>query len=508
MVSGRRAAGMRGKPWVLRVLLLAFTALFCGVIGAVPPAGGAAVPASALDTVAPAVTSSSEAPAVSPSEQPAPPPPPAPAPAPAPSAEPVPPPAGTGAAPPAGATEPNSGDQDAPAGTTAPGGAGSGGDSPTTAPGTPTTSPSCAAGGAAPRRRGCPPATPGETADPGETPTPGGTAGPTSSPSCGAGRGTGSTAATGGNCGGTVVCPSLGRPFDALPLPGCPPGDHPTGGPSDGGGDSGNGGGGGTSGGSGGSSGSGGAPVVRCDDGSWARTAGDCPIRRVQCPNTPVSVAVGEPCPKPASARPVPVACWDGSTAPSTAACPPDRTFCPGGVTVPLGSRCAEPAESAKCPPGTARVLGACTPIARPGSPPPPPGVPVAREPEPGELRFDRYVLAAGDLLYAQGAGCTPGAETTLTAGGELVGRTVADQDGRFETVVRFASFRPGHRQVAADCGAHLASGVDMMLVSADTSASVPSVALPFLLAFGSLAVHRQTAPCAAVAPGGGSRSG
>ncbi|OHV35487.1 hypothetical protein CC117_19535 [Parafrankia colletiae] len=147
-------------------------------------------------------------------------------------------------------------------------------------------------------------------------------------------------------------------------------------------------------------------------------------------------------------------------------------------------------AVTAACPDGTVRVLGVCTPIAAPGSPAPRPGVPVARVPVPGELRFDRYVLSAGDLLYAQGAGCTPGAETTLTAGGELVGRTVADQDGRFETVVRFASFRPGYRQVDAECGIRLGSGVEMMLVSAHTSASTPSLLLLFFLAGGGLAVR------------------
>ncbi|OAA21780.1 hypothetical protein UG55_105443 [Frankia sp. EI5c] len=162
---------------------------------------------------------------------------------------------------------------------------------------------------------------------------------------------------------------------------------------------------------------------------------------------------------------------------------------------MPLGARCAEPAPAAACPEGTVRVLGVCTPVTRPGAPEPPAGVPAAREPEPGELRFDRYVLSAGDPLYAQGAGCTPGAETTLlTTGGELVGRTVADQDGRFETVVRFASFRPGYRQVVAECGIQLRSGVGMMLVSADTSVSAASVLLLFCLAAGSLAVHLRTA--------------
>ncbi|WP_232295294.1 hypothetical protein [Parafrankia sp. EUN1f] len=147
-------------------------------------------------------------------------------------------------------------------------------------------------------------------------------------------------------------------------------------------------------------------------------------------------------------------------------------------------------------------MLGVCTPIARPGAPQPAAGVPMAREPEPGELRFDRYVLSAGDPLYAQGAGCTPGAETMLAADGELVGRTVADQDGRFETVVRFASFRPGHRQVVADCGIRLASGVDMMLVSADTSVSPSSLLLLFCLAVGGLAVHQQAAPRHGRSPG------
>ncbi|KPM52604.1 hypothetical protein CcI49_15020 [Frankia sp. CcI49] len=147
------------------------------------------------------------------------------------------------------------------------------------------------------------------------------------------------------------------------------------------------------------------------------------------------------------------------------------------------------------CRAGSVRVLGVCTPIARAGAPQPARGVPVAREPEPGELRFDRYVLSAGDPLYAQGAGCSPGGETMLTAGGELVGRTVADQDGRFETVVRFASFRPGHRQVVADCGVRLQAGVDMMLVSADSSVSVSSLLLLFCLAAGGLAVHQQAAP-------------
>jgi hypothetical protein len=139
--------------------------------------------------------------------------------------------------------------------------------------------------------------------------------------------------------------------------------------------------------------------------------------------------------------------------------------------------------------------MGVCTPVAAPGTPPPPTGIPVAREPEPGELLFDRNVVAAGDTMFAFGAGCDPGADVVLTAGGELVGRTVADQDGRFETVVHFATFRPGYRPVSATCGKDLEpSGIDMVLVSADTSASAPSILLPFFLVLGFMAVRYQMA--------------
>ncbi|WP_163554645.1 hypothetical protein [Candidatus Frankia alpina] len=160
---------------------------------------------------------------------------------------------------------------------------------------------------------------------------------------------------------------------------------------------------------------------------------------------------------------------------------------------MPLDELCAVPAPP-RCAKGTVRVLGECTAVLVSGAPQPPVGTPVAREAQAGELLFDRTVVTPGDLLFARGAGCRPGAPVVLTAGGELVGRAVADQAGTFETVVQFASFRPGYRPVEVNCGKELNAGIDMVLVSADTSAAAPSVLLPLFLALSFLAVHYQLA--------------
>ncbi|WP_231861334.1 MULTISPECIES: hypothetical protein [Frankia] len=222
-------------------------------------------------------------------------------------------------------------------------------------------------------------------------------------------------------------------------------------------------------------------------------TADQCPLPQRFCAGSPVGVPVGEACPAPTPSPPVPVVCWDGSVRAATLDCPAGRRLCPGGVAVPLDELCAVPAPP-RCAKGTVRVLGACTPVLPAGAPEPPVGTPVAREAHPGELLFDRTVVTAGDTLFARGAGCRPGAPAVLTAGGELVGRAVADQAGTFETVVQFASFRPGYRPVKADCGKDLDAGIDMVLVSADTSATATSVLLPLFLALSFLAVHYQLA--------------
>jgi len=235
-------------------------------------------------------------------------------------------------------------------------------------------------------------------------------------------------------------------------------------------------------------------PQFVCWDGSTRSSADECPIERAQCPGGSISVPVGEPCPTPEPTPAPPVTCWDGSTAATTFDCPAGRTFCPGGVTVPAGEKCPPTESETRCAQGTVRVLGVCTPVLPDNAPAPKNGAPPPREADPGELLFDRHVITAGEELYARGAGCSPGAETTLTADGELVGRTVADQDGRFETGVRFGSFRPGYREVTVSCGTELAAGIEMVLVAADTSASATSVLLPFFLALGFLAVNYQAA--------------
>lgn len=223
-------------------------------------------------------------------------------------------------------------------------------------------------------------------------------------------------------------------------------------------------------------------------------SADQCPLPQRYCPGSPVGVPEGQQCPPPPRpTQPAPVVCWDGSTRAATADCPAGRLMCPGGASVPLDQQCPTPAPP-RCAKGTVRLLGVCTPARRSSDPPPPVGAPDPREARPGELLFDRTIITAGDTLFARGAGCQPGAPATLTAGGELVGRAVADQAGTFETVVQFASFQPGYRPIEARCGARLDAGIDMVLVSADTSASPPSVLLPLFLALSFLAVHYQMA--------------
>ncbi|MCK9896210.1 hypothetical protein [Frankia sp. AgB32] len=234
--------------------------------------------------------------------------------------------------------------------------------------------------------------------------------------------------------------------------------------------------------------------TVTCPDGSVRSSVDQCLPPQRYCAGSPVSVPVGQACPPPPRPEPpVPVICWDGSQHAATADCPAGRLMCPGGASVELDQQCPVSAPP-RCVKGKVRVLGVCTPAQRPGDPAPPVGQPVAREARPGELLFDRTVVTAGDTLFARGAGCRPGAQVTLTASGELVGQAVADQAGTFETVVQFASFRPGYRPVEVRCGEELTAGIDMVLVSADTSASTSSVLLPLFLALSFLAVHYQMA--------------
>ncbi|MCL9798390.1 hypothetical protein, partial [Frankia sp. AgKG'84/4] len=234
--------------------------------------------------------------------------------------------------------------------------------------------------------------------------------------------------------------------------------------------------------------------TITCPDGSVRASVDLCLPPQRYCPGSPVSVPVGQACPAPPRPEPpVPVICWDGSQHAATADCPAGKLMCPGGASVELGQKCPVSAPP-RCAKGEVRLLGVCTAAARPGDPAPPVGQPVAREARPGELLFDRTVITAGDTLFARGAGCRPGAQVTLTAGGELVGQAVADQAGTFETVVQFASFRPGYRPVEVRCGTALTAGIDMVLVSADTSASTSSVLLPLFLALSFLAVHYQMA--------------
>lgn len=235
---------------------------------------------------------------------------------------------------------------------------------------------------------------------------------------------------------------------------------------------------------------------VTCSDGSVRDRADQCPLPQRSCPGTSVGVPVGTACPSPPTpTAPVPVICWDGSQHAATADCPSGRVMCPGGISVPLEQTCPSP-EPTRCARGTVRVLGVCTPVRRASDPVPPVGQPEVREAKAGELLFDRTIVSAGDTLFARGAGCDPGAQATLTTGGELVGRAVADRSGTFETVVQFASFEPGHRPVEARCAGEkpLTAGIDMVLVAADTSASATSVLLPLFLALSFLAVHYQMA--------------
>jgi hypothetical protein len=161
---------------------------------------------------------------------------------------------------------------------------------------------------------------------------------------------------------------------------------------------------------------------------------------------------------------------------------------CPGGISVPAGTSCPP-----SCPPQVNPPGSGCAPV----DTPPSATAPVTPVPDLGELLLDKPTVTGAEPLSARGAGCAPGTEVVLTTKGsdglvEVVGRAVADSGGRFEAAVQFASLRAGYREVTANCGTLLVSGVDMVLTSSTGGTSMTYVLLVFFLLAGSLVVRFQ----------------
>ncbi len=107
---------------------------------------------------------------------------------------------------------------------------------------------------------------------------------------------------------------------------------------------------------------------------------------------------------------------------------------------------------------------------------------------------LDQSVVAAGNTLFARGAGCDPLAKVVLTADSQIVGTTISDTAGRFEAPVQFADFRTGRRIVVATCGPTLTAPVDMVLSGSTGGNSTTYVLLLFFLLAGFLIVRFQFA--------------
>jgi hypothetical protein len=226
-------------------------------------------------------------------------------------------------------------------------------------------------------------------------------------------------------------------------------------------------------------------PTKTCPTGVVVGLGEPCPKETVVCPNG-VVVAAGQACPKETKR------CPGGQVVDAEQTCPAPMTSCPGGIRVPAAKSC----PPVPCPPGTD---DAPVPDCAAGGVPPAAFDSSTPMPDPGELVLDKASVAAAEPLYARGAGCEPGAEVMLTTKGyrgviELVGETVADSDGRFEAAVQFSSFRAGYREVTANCGVVLTSGVDMALTSATGDTSMTYVILVFFLLAGFLIVRFQIA--------------
>jgi hypothetical protein len=161
---------------------------------------------------------------------------------------------------------------------------------------------------------------------------------------------------------------------------------------------------------------------------------------------------------------------------------------CPAGTVRAPSGLCRPPAG--QCPAGTVRIAdGACElPPPDPTGPPPTPSRPA----HTGELLLTPALVSAGDAVSATGAGCAPAAEVVLRAGGDEVGRTKADSQGRFTAPVRFSTFAAGPLTVTADCGRTLTTTLDMTLASATNGVSLTYVLLLFFLLVASLLIRQQ----------------
>ncbi|MET9630085.1 hypothetical protein ABZX92_21720 [Lentzea sp. NPDC006480] len=112
--------------------------------------------------------------------------------------------------------------------------------------------------------------------------------------------------------------------------------------------------------------------------------------------------------------------------------------------------------------------------------------------PSDGVLVLDKDNIQPGEDLTATGTGCPRGAQVTLKSLGQDVGRTTADDDGKFTSPVKFTNIEPGRHKVRAECGIVLVGNVDVTLSSSSGGTTSTLVVLLFFLLVGAAMLRRQ----------------
>jgi hypothetical protein len=162
---------------------------------------------------------------------------------------------------------------------------------------------------------------------------------------------------------------------------------------------------------------------------------------------------------------------------------PPPPTTVPTTVPLPPPTT-RRPVTTVPVPPPTT------TPAPTTTTPPPTTTVPPTTAGPTGGLILDHGTIQPGDPLSASGAGCQPGHNVTLTSDGEVVGRSVADASGQFNTPIQFTHIEPGRHIVTADCGILLTGDVEQALTSSIGDHSGTLIVLVFFVLAGVVLVR------------------
>lgn len=110
---------------------------------------------------------------------------------------------------------------------------------------------------------------------------------------------------------------------------------------------------------------------------------------------------------------------------------------------------------------------------------------------------LDQPSAVPGGQAVAEGRDCEPGGEVVVQIGGEVVGRTVADEQGDFRAELSLPTLAIGRHEVVARCGAvTLRSPLDIVLVTASGgigSSATVGIVMSFFILF-ALIVFRSPA--------------